>query len=157
MYSLNLGTFFFFLTQYQKGHDCSILGFSCFRDGPGTQAGNFWAAWQHFLLMNEEAWRESHLTLLLGNQRWSLGILHRAPKQLCFSFDSVKWRLEVGDWYLQSRFFSVWSFFFFFFNIMAAPSAYGSSRARNWIQAADVAAPAPLTHCTGPGIKPVPL
>lgn len=69
MYSLNLGTFFFFLTQYQKGHDCSILGFSCFRDGPGTQAGNFWAAWQHFLLMNEEAWRESHLTLLLGNQR----------------------------------------------------------------------------------------
>ena len=42
---------------------------------------------------------------------------------------------------------------------MAVPTAYGSSCARDWIQAtavtyiAVVAMPDPLTHCTGPGIE----
>ena len=51
------------------------------------------------------------------------------------------------------------SIFFF----MATPMAYGSSLARDWIQAASVtyatavAIPVPLTHCTGLRIKPVPL
>lgn len=62
-----------FWIHYQKGRDCSILDFSCFRNGQvGNGKGNFWVAWQHFLLMNREAWCESNLTLLLGNQRCSL-------------------------------------------------------------------------------------
>ena len=49
---------------------------------------------------------------------------------------------------------------FFFFNFMAAPAAYGSSRAKDKIQvtattyAAAAATPDPLTHCAGPGIEP---
>ena len=46
---------------------------------------------------------------------------------------------------------------------MAAPSAYGSSRARSWIQATSAtyatagATMDPLTHCAGLEIKPLPL
>ena len=43
---------------------------------------------------------------------------------------------------------------------MAAPMSYGSSQARDWIQAPAVihtaAKPDPLTHCTMVGIKPMP-
>ena len=50
----------------------------------------------------------------------------------------------------------------FFFFLIAAPEAYGSSQARDWIQAtAATYTPAvamwdPLTHCAGLGIKPTP-
>ena len=40
---------------------------------------------------------------------------------------------------------------------MAGPIEYGSSWARDWIQATAVATPDPLTHAAGPGIKPTPL
>ena len=45
---------------------------------------------------------------------------------------------------------------------MAAPVAYGSDQARDWIQATAAthamaaATLDPLTHCTEPGIKPEP-
>ena len=46
---------------------------------------------------------------------------------------------------------------------MAAATAYGSSQARDWFQAAVVTYAAaaatldPLTHYTGPGMEPLPL
>ena len=40
---------------------------------------------------------------------------------------------------------------------MAAPAAYGSSWAGDWIWAAAAATPDPLTHCARPRIEPVPL
>ena len=48
-------------------------------------------------------------------------------------------------------------FFFFFFNFMATPTAYGSSWARDWIWATALAAPDPLAYCTVLGIEPAPL
>ena len=43
--------------------------------------------------------------------------------------------------------------------LMAMPTAYGSSQARDWIWAAavtDTAMPNPLTHSAGLGLKPAP-
>ena len=39
---------------------------------------------------------------------------------------------------------------------MAAPMAYGSCQARDWIQAAAAATPDPFNPCTWPKIKPIP-
>ena len=59
---------------------------------------------------------------------------------------------------LASSFFL---FFFFFFFFKALPTAYGSSRARDWIQATastyarTVATPDPLTPCCQAGIESI--
>ena len=53
-------------------------------------------------------------------------------------------------------------FYFILFYFMATPMAYGSSPARDQIQASALtdgtaaATPDPLTHCAGLGIKPAP-
>ena len=44
-----------------------------------------------------------------------------------------------------------------FYFLMATPLAYGSSWARDQIRVTAVATLDPLTHGTGPGIKPMPL
>jgi len=50
----------------------------------------------------------------------------------------------------------------FFLNFMATVAAFGSSWARDWIQATvatyttAMATPDPLIHCTGLGIEPAP-
>ena len=49
----------------------------------------------------------------------------------------------------------VWPVSFFLF--MAAPMAYGSSRARDGIRAPAVTTLDPLTHCAGPTIELAPL
>ena len=71
------------------------------------------------------------------------------------------------DMYLgYTKNYSFFFFFFFFFFLsffMAAPTACGSSWARDWIRATAViyttavATPDPLTHFTGLGITPAPL
>ena len=43
------------------------------------------------------------------------------------------------------------------FTFMATPTGYGSSWARDQIQATAAATPDPLTHRAGPGIEPAPL
>ena len=58
--------------------------------------------------------------------------------------------------YLASSYLPHFTDFFFFF-LIAGPIEYGSSWARDWIQATAVATPDPLTHAAGPGIKPTPL
>ena len=53
-------------------------------------------------------------------------------------------------------------FYFYLFIFLALLKAYGSSQARDGIQATAAtyttaaATPDPLTHCTGQGIKPAP-
>ena len=58
--------------------------------------------------------------------------------------------------------YSIVTIYIYILFFMAAPRAYGSSWARDGIQASAVtqatavAMPDPLTHCTGSGIEPVP-
>ena len=61
---------------------------------------------------------------------------------------------ELFLFYLFTYFYCCFCLFVCF---MAEPSAYGSSQARDWIQAAVVAMLDPVTHCARPGMEPVPL
>ena len=75
--------------------------------------------------------------------------------QIVFHKDCTNQYLPVNDTAVSPHI--LLSSFFFFFNFMDAPTEYGSSWARDWIQAAAATIPKPLIHCVRLRIKPVPL